>query len=75
METGLAFKMMWVLVLFMGYPDYHNPVEEASYTYRAFVNEEDCQEAKDIFERGYYTGGEQGKGHFACVYEETLVTK
>ena len=75
LETGLAFKLMWVLVLFQGYPDYYNPVEETSYAYRAFVNEDDCQAAKAAMERGFYLSGEQGKGRFVCVHEEALVTK
>ncbi len=71
---GLVFKFVWALVLFQGYPDYYNPVEEASYIYRAFDTEEQCIDAKSAMEVGYYTGGES-KGRFVCVYEETLVTK
>ena len=73
-ETGLAFKFMWVLVLFLGYPDLYNPVNEASWSYGAFLTEEECEEAKVALEKGFRMQVNP-KGHLVCVYEEALVTK
>ena len=65
-------QVMYVLVLFLGYPNSDRHGQEASYALRAFETAQACESARTALLRGENPGSKND--HIKCMHETISIT-